>query len=32
MPHKLWIGLADPTHQVLASKTVSFVVPSGGHR
>ncbi|SFO50874.1 DUF6130 family protein [Amycolatopsis rubida] len=30
-PHKVWIGLADPTHQVLDSKTVSFVVPVGGH-
>ncbi|UKD51194.1 DUF6130 family protein [Amycolatopsis sp. FU40] len=30
-PHKVWIGLADPTHKVLDSKTVSFVVPVGGH-
>ncbi|MEU7786507.1 DUF6130 family protein [Amycolatopsis sp. NPDC049159] len=31
-PHRVWIGLADPTHKVLDSKTVSFVVPSGdGH-
>ncbi len=30
-PHKVWIGLADPTHHVLDSKTVSFVVPVGGH-
>ncbi|WP_409463145.1 DUF6130 family protein [Amycolatopsis sp. GA6-003] len=29
-PHKVWIGLADPTHKVLDSKTVSFVVPPGG--
>ncbi|MGW7535338.1 DUF6130 family protein [Amycolatopsis sp. NPDC054798] len=30
-PHKVWIGLADPTHKVMDSKTVSFVVPVGGH-
>ncbi|MFE3179053.1 DUF6130 family protein [Amycolatopsis sp. NPDC059090] len=30
-PHKVWIGLADPTHKVLDSKTVSFVVPVSGH-
>ncbi|HEY3471375.1 MAG TPA: DUF6130 family protein [Amycolatopsis sp.] len=31
-PHKVWIGLADPTHKVLDSKTVSFVIPDGaGH-
>ena len=31
-PHKVWIGLADPTHKVLDSKTVSFVVPEhDGH-
>ncbi|WP_406636553.1 DUF6130 family protein [Amycolatopsis sp. WGS_07] len=30
-PHKVWIGLADPTHKVLDSKTVSFVVPPGNH-
>ncbi|WP_370967464.1 DUF6130 family protein [Amycolatopsis sp. cg9] len=29
-PHKVRLGLADPTHQVLDSKTVSFVVPPGG--
>jgi hypothetical protein len=28
-PHRVWIGLADPTHHVLDSKTVSFVVPPG---
>ncbi|MBY8856048.1 DUF6130 family protein [Nocardia sp. CA2R105] len=27
-PHKVWIGLADPTHRVLDSKTVNFVVPA----
>jgi len=26
-PHKVWIGLADPTHRILDSKTLSFVVP-----
>lgn len=32
-PHKVWIGLADPTHKVLDSKTVNFVIPvhSGHH-
>ncbi|MFJ4102993.1 DUF6130 family protein [Amycolatopsis japonica] len=32
-PHKVWIGLADPTHKILDEKTVSFVVPvhSGHH-
>jgi hypothetical protein len=31
-PHKVWIGLADPTHRILDSKTVSFLVPAGsGH-
>jgi hypothetical protein len=25
--HKVWIGLADPTHKIIESKTVSFVVP-----
>lgn len=29
-PHKVWIGLADPAHKVLDSKTVNFVVPAGG--
>ncbi|MQY22631.1 DUF6130 family protein [Nocardia macrotermitis] len=27
-PHKVWIGLAAPTHRVLDSKTVSFAVPA----
>jgi hypothetical protein len=26
-PHKVLIELADPTHQVIAARTVSFVVP-----
>ena len=26
-PHKVWIGLADPTHKILDSKTVDLVVP-----
>ncbi|WIX83577.1 DUF6130 family protein [Amycolatopsis carbonis] len=32
-PHKVWIGLADPTHKILDSKTVAFTVPPhpGGH-
>lgn len=32
-PHKVWIGLADPTHKILDEKTVDFVVPvhSGHH-
>jgi len=33
-PHKVLIELADPTHKVIASKTVAFVVPvvaGGGH-
>ncbi|WP_233629921.1 DUF6130 family protein [Amycolatopsis sp. WAC 04197] len=32
-PHKVWIGLADPTHKILDEKTVNFVVPvhSGHH-
>ncbi|HEY2060936.1 MAG TPA: DUF6130 family protein [Amycolatopsis sp.] len=30
-PHKIRIGLADPTHKILDSKTISFVVPAGGH-
>ncbi|HET6290870.1 MAG TPA: DUF6130 family protein [Amycolatopsis sp.] len=32
-PHKVWIGLADPTHKILDQKTVDFVVPvhSGHH-
>ncbi|MFI0797706.1 hypothetical protein SAMN04489729_1322 [Amycolatopsis lurida] len=31
-PHKVWIGLADPTHKILDQKTVNFVVPDhGGH-
>ncbi|WP_409494378.1 DUF6130 family protein [Amycolatopsis sp. cmx-11-12] len=32
-PHKVWIGLADPTHKVLDGKTVNFVIPvhSGHH-
>jgi hypothetical protein len=25
-PHKVWIGLADPTHKILDSQTVNFVV------
>ncbi|GAB3741923.1 hypothetical protein GCM10027598_73190 [Amycolatopsis oliviviridis] len=31
--HKVWIGLADPTHKILDEKTVNFVVPvqSGHH-
>ncbi|MFE3001455.1 DUF6130 family protein [Nocardia sp. NPDC059246] len=28
-PHKVWIGLADPTHHILDSKTVNFVIPEG---
>jgi hypothetical protein len=28
-PHKVWIGLADPTHHVVDSKTVNFVIPAG---
>ncbi|GAA4547278.1 DUF6130 family protein [Amycolatopsis samaneae] len=27
-PHKVWIGLADPTHKVMDSRTVEFVVPA----
>ncbi|WP_410652474.1 DUF6130 family protein [Amycolatopsis sp. cmx-4-54] len=27
-PHKVWIGLADPTHKILDQKTVNFVVPA----
>ncbi|WP_340682357.1 DUF6130 family protein [Amycolatopsis coloradensis] len=27
-PHKVWIGLADPTHKILDQKTVDFVVPA----
>lgn len=27
-PHKVWIGLADPTHKVMDSKTLNFVVPA----
>ncbi|WP_245616828.1 DUF6130 family protein [Amycolatopsis taiwanensis] len=27
-PHRVWIGLADPTHKILDSKTVDFVVPT----
>ncbi|WP_025351208.1 DUF6130 family protein [Nocardia nova] len=31
-PHRVWIGLADPTHHVIDSKTIDFVVPEGvGH-
>jgi hypothetical protein len=32
-PHKVLVELADPTHMVIASKTVEFVVPAvaGGH-
>ncbi|MFD6071274.1 DUF6130 family protein [Amycolatopsis lurida] len=31
-PHKVWIGLADPTHKILDQKTVNFVVPAhAGH-
>ncbi|UUV32823.1 DUF6130 family protein [Amycolatopsis roodepoortensis] len=31
-PHKVWIGLADPTHKILDQKTVNFVVPANaGH-
>ncbi|WP_236005352.1 DUF6130 family protein [Amycolatopsis pittospori] len=32
-PHKVWIGLADPTHKILDEKAVNFVVPvqSGHH-
>ncbi|WP_410579853.1 DUF6130 family protein [Amycolatopsis sp. lyj-108] len=32
-PHKVWIGLADPTHKILDQKTLTFVVPvhSGHH-
>ncbi|MBB5850146.1 DUF6130 family protein [Amycolatopsis umgeniensis] len=31
-PHKVWIGLADPTHKILDEKTVNFVVPvHNGH-
>ncbi|ANN21851.1 hypothetical protein SD37_18070 [Amycolatopsis orientalis] len=31
-PHKVWIGLADPTHKILDQKTVNFVVPvHNGH-
>jgi hypothetical protein len=26
-PHKILIELADPTHKVIASRTISFVVP-----
>jgi hypothetical protein len=26
----MWIGLAGPTHKILDSKTVSFVIPGGG--
>lgn len=26
-PHKILIALADPTHKVIASQTISFVVP-----
>lgn len=28
-PHKVLVELADPTHMVIASKTVEFVVPAG---
>ncbi|GAA5173424.1 hypothetical protein GCM10023321_74960 [Pseudonocardia eucalypti] len=28
-PHKVWIGLADPTHKVMDSRTVEFVIPPG---
>ncbi|GLY70212.1 DUF6130 family protein [Amycolatopsis taiwanensis] len=27
-PHRVWIRLADPTHKILDSKTVDFVVPT----
>ncbi|MFC3455725.1 DUF6130 family protein [Amycolatopsis speibonae] len=31
-PHKVWIGLADPTHKILDEKTVNFVVTAqSGH-
>ncbi|SHF91540.1 hypothetical protein SAMN05444320_105464 [Streptoalloteichus hindustanus] len=31
-PHKVWIGLADPTHKVIDSKVVDFVITTqGGH-
>jgi Family of unknown function (DUF6130) len=32
-PHKVWVGLADPTHKIMDSKTVDFVVPArdGAH-
>jgi hypothetical protein len=30
-PHKLLVQLADPTHKVMESKTVEFVVPKQSH-
>jgi hypothetical protein len=27
-PHTVWIGLADPTHRVLDSRTIKFVIPA----
>ncbi|WP_246257785.1 DUF6130 family protein [Amycolatopsis anabasis] len=31
-PHKVWIGLADPTHKIIDSKAVDFVISAqGGH-
>jgi hypothetical protein len=27
-PHRVWVGLADPTHMIMDSKTVDFVVPA----
>ncbi|MEU0512164.1 DUF6130 family protein [Amycolatopsis sp. NPDC006125] len=27
-PHRVWIGLADPTHMILDSKTLDFVIPA----
>jgi hypothetical protein len=29
-PHKVLVELADPTHKVITSKTVNFVVPNPG--
>lgn len=31
-PHKILIELADPTHRVIAARTVSFVVPAQWRR
>ncbi|WP_245606985.1 DUF6130 family protein [Pseudonocardia spinosispora] len=28
-PHSVWIGLADPTHKIMDSRTVTFVIPPG---